>query len=67
MSPLAERITDLPLSDDLSVAIDEAIKTAGGDARTAVGALIFGAAIPHGSLRPRDLGWICPPPLTATA
>lgn len=42
MSRLAEGIVDLPLTDDLAVAIDEAIRTAGGDARTAVGALILG-------------------------
>ncbi len=33
MSRLAERITDLPLKDDLDAAIEEAIQTCGGDAR----------------------------------
>ncbi len=42
MSRLSERITDLPLENDLDVAIDEAIRTCGGDARVAVGALILG-------------------------
>ena len=42
MSRVAERITDLSLKDDLDEAIDEAIRTCGGDARVAVGALILG-------------------------
>ncbi|WP_427026587.1 hypothetical protein ACP4J4_20170 (plasmid) [Aureimonas ureilytica] len=42
MSRLSERITDLPLESDLDAAIEEAIRTCGGDARMAVGALILG-------------------------
>lgn len=42
MSKLAQRIVDLPLDDDIDAAIDATIRTAGGDVRTAVGALIEG-------------------------
>ncbi|WP_019997227.1 hypothetical protein [Aureimonas ureilytica] len=42
MSRLAERITDLSLKDDLQEAIDDALRTCGGDPRTAIGALILG-------------------------
>lgn len=42
MSRLTETITDLPLRDDLEAAIDDAIRSCGGDARVAVGALIAG-------------------------
>lgn len=42
MSKLAERITDLPLKDDLEEAIEDAIRTCGGDPRVAIGALIAG-------------------------
>ena len=42
MSRLAETITDLPLSDNLEAAIDDAIRVSGGDPRVAIGALIAG-------------------------
>jgi hypothetical protein len=42
MSRLAEMITDLPLSDNLEAAIDDAIRVSGGDPRVAIGALIAG-------------------------
>lgn len=42
MSRLAEQITDLSLKDDLQEAIDDALRTCGGDPRTAIGALILG-------------------------
>lgn len=42
MSRLSERITDLSLENDLDAAIEDAIRTCGGDARVEVGALILG-------------------------
>lgn len=42
MSKLAERITDLPLRDDLDEAVDEALRVTGGNARAAISALILG-------------------------
>ncbi|ALN75830.1 hypothetical protein [Aureimonas sp. AU20] len=47
MSRLSERITDLSLESDLDAAIEEAIRTCGGDARVAVGALILGQRSLH--------------------
>lgn len=41
MSRVAERPTVLSLKDDLDKAIDESIRTCGGDARVAVGTLIL--------------------------
>lgn len=42
MSKLAERITDLPLKDDLDEAADDAVRVAGGDPMVAIKALILG-------------------------
>ncbi|WP_185982592.1 hypothetical protein [Aureimonas mangrovi] len=42
MSALTDRIIGLPLRDDLDAAVDDAVKTCGGDPRVAVRALIFG-------------------------
>ncbi|WP_182422396.1 hypothetical protein [Aureimonas sp. ME7] len=42
MSKLAERITDLPLKDDLDEAADDAIRLSGGDPMVAIKALILG-------------------------
>ncbi|WP_152048488.1 hypothetical protein [Aureimonas psammosilenae] len=42
MSRLAEKLIDLPLTDDLEAAVDAAIATAGGDQRTAIRSLILG-------------------------
>ena len=48
MSALAERITDLPLRDDLQAAVEDAIRTCGGDPRVAVCALILGRGLTAG-------------------
>ncbi len=40
MSKLAERITDLPLKDDLDEAAGDALRVAGGDPMVAIKALI---------------------------
>ena len=42
MSKLAERITDLPLKDDLDEAADDAVRISGGDPMVAIKALILG-------------------------
>ncbi|WP_062233668.1 hypothetical protein [Aureimonas sp. N4] len=42
MSKLAERLIDLPLTDDLEAAVDAALATSGGDARLAIQSLILG-------------------------
>ncbi|WP_416357695.1 hypothetical protein ACLNGM_06575 [Aureimonas phyllosphaerae] len=42
MSKLAERITDLPLKDDLDEAAGDALRVAGGDPMVAIKALILG-------------------------
>lgn len=42
MSALAQKFIDLPLSDDLDKAVDDALRTCGGDPRVAIQALILG-------------------------
>lgn len=42
MSALAEKIIDLPLANDLDAAVEDAVKTCGGDPRVAIKALILG-------------------------
>lgn len=42
MSSLANTIIDLPLRDDLDAAVEDAVRTCGGDPRVAVRALILG-------------------------
>lgn len=42
MSRLAERVTELPFTDDLEAAVDEVLRLSGGDARTAVRAVLLG-------------------------
>ncbi|WP_061936095.1 hypothetical protein [Aureimonas sp. AU22] len=47
MSKLAERITDLPLKDDLNEAAGEALQVAGGDPMVAIKVLILGQRSLH--------------------
>jgi hypothetical protein len=42
MSRLAEKVVDLPLTDDVEKAVDDVIRLSNGDPRTAVRSLILG-------------------------